>query len=113
LGEVQNFSLATIELVPMHEFRATTQNFGPAIIELDAAMRAGRLRHGRQPCAHMVHRQRRRQGGEPRRNLYPTKSRRDQKIDAAMALIMAIGRAVVEDEQTKGLDGFLANPIFG
>jgi hypothetical protein len=35
------------------------------------------------------------------------KSRPDQKIDAAVAL------AVVEDEQAKGLDGFLANPIFG
>jgi len=33
------------EGVPMHEFRATTQSFSPAIIELDAAMRAGRLRH--------------------------------------------------------------------
>jgi phage terminase large subunit-like protein len=37
------------EGVPMHEFRATTQNFSPAIIELDGAMRAGRLRHGGNP----------------------------------------------------------------
>jgi phage terminase large subunit-like protein len=37
------------EGVPMHEFRATTQNFSPAIIELDAAMRAGRLRHDGNP----------------------------------------------------------------
>jgi len=35
------------------------------------------------------------------------------KIDAAVALIMAVGRAMVEDEQAKGLDGFLANPFFG
>jgi len=27
--------------------------------------------------------------------------------------MMAVGRAMVEDEQAKGLDGFLANPIFG
>jgi len=27
--------------------------------------------------------------------------------------MMAIGRAMVEDEQAKGLDGFLYNPIFG
>jgi len=33
----------------MHEFRATTQNFSPAIIELDAAMRSGRLRHDGHP----------------------------------------------------------------
>jgi phage terminase large subunit-like protein len=48
-----------------------------------------------------------------RGNLYPTKSRPDQKIDAAVALMMAIGRAMVEDEQAKGLEGFLTNPIFG
>jgi hypothetical protein len=33
----------------MHEFGATTQNFSPAIIELDAAMRAGRLHHADHP----------------------------------------------------------------
>jgi hypothetical protein len=37
------------EGVPMHEFRATTQNFSPAIIELDAATRSGRLRHDGNP----------------------------------------------------------------
>jgi hypothetical protein len=41
------------------------------------------------------------------------RSRPDQKIDAAVALMMSIGRAMVEDEQAKGLDGFLSNPIFG
>jgi len=100
------------EGVPMHEFRATTQNFSPAIIELDAAMRAGRLRHDGSPvltwCISNVVGKADRRG-----NLYPTKSRPDQKIDAAVALMMAVGRAMVEDEQAKGLDGFLANPIFG
>ena len=33
------------EGVNMLEFRAMTQNFSPAILELDAAMRSGRLRH--------------------------------------------------------------------
>jgi hypothetical protein len=37
----------------------------------------------------------------------------DQKIDAAVALMKATGRAMVENEEAKGLDGFLANPIFG
>jgi phage terminase large subunit-like protein len=46
-------------------------------------------------------------------NLYPTKSRQDQEIDAAVALMMAVGRAMVEGEEAKGRDGFLANPIFG
>jgi len=100
------------EGVPMHEFRATTQNFSPAIIELDAATRAGRLRHDGNPvltwCIGNVVGKADRRG-----NLYPTKSRPDQKIDAAVALMMAVGRAMVEDEQAKGLDDFLANPIFG
>jgi phage terminase large subunit-like protein len=82
------------------------------IIELDAAMRSGRLRHDGNPiltwCIGNVVGKADRRG-----NLYPTKSRPDQKIDAAVALMMAIGRAMVEDERAKGLDGFLSNPIFG
>ena len=56
----------------MHEFRATTQNFSPAIIELDAAMRSGRLRHDDNPvlewCLGNVVGKAYRRG-----NLYPTK----------------------------------------
>ena len=94
----------------MHEFRATTQNFSPAIIELDAAMRSGRLRHDGNPvlewCLGNVVGKADRRG-----NLYPTKSRPDQKIDAAIALMMAVGRAMAEDESQAGLNGFLENPI--
>lgn len=39
------------EGVPMHEFRATTQNFSPAIVELDAVMRSASAR--RKPCPHV------------------------------------------------------------
>jgi phage terminase large subunit-like protein len=46
-----------------------------------------------------------------RGNLYPTKSRPAQKIDAAVALMMAIGRAMVEDEDQAGLNRFLSDPI--
>jgi phage terminase large subunit-like protein len=88
------------------------QNFSPAIIELGAAMQAGRLRHDGNPvltwCIGNVVGKADRRG-----NLYPTKSRPDRKIDAAVALMMAVGRAMVEDEQAKGLEGFLSNPIFG
>ena len=38
----------------MLEFRATTQNFSPAILELDAAMRSGRLRHDGNPVLEWV-----------------------------------------------------------
>ena len=94
----------------MHEFRATTQNFSPAIIELDAAMRSGRLRHDGNPvlewCLGNVVGKADRRG-----NLYPTKQRPEQKIDAAVALMMAMGRAMIEDEDAKGLNEFLGNPI--
>jgi phage terminase large subunit-like protein len=96
----------------LRRYPGTTQNFSPAIIELDAAMRAGRLRHNGNPLliwcvGNVVGR------ADRRGNLYPTKSRPDQKTDAAVALMIAIGRAMVEDEERKGLDCFLANPIFG
>ena len=94
----------------MFEFRATTQNFSPAIIEIDAAMRAGRLRHDGNPvlewCLGNVVGKADRRG-----NLYPTKQRPDQKIDAAVALMMAIGRAMSEEDANAALDGFLSNPL--
>jgi phage terminase large subunit-like protein len=61
-------------------------------------MRSGRLQHDGNPvlewCVGNV-------VGKPDRrgNFYPTKARPEQKIDAAVALIMAIGRAMVEPEQ--------------
>jgi phage terminase large subunit-like protein len=99
-----------LESVAMHEFRKTTQNFGLAIIELDAAMRSGQLRYDGNPmlewCLANVVGKANRRG-----NLYPTKQRPEQKIDAAVALMMAMGRAMTEDEDAKGLNEFLSNPI--
>jgi phage terminase large subunit-like protein len=98
------------EGVNMLEFRATTQNFSPAILELDAAMRSGRLRHDGDPvlewCLGNV-------VGRPDRrgNLYPAKQRPEQKIDAAVALMMAVGRAMAEDTNEGDLTDFLRNPL--
>ena len=98
------------EGVNMLEFRATTQNFSPAIIELDAAMRSARLRHDGNPvlewCMGNV-------VGKPDRrgNLYPAKQRSEQKIDAAVALMMAVGRAMAEEDGQGDLIDFLRNPI--
>jgi phage terminase large subunit-like protein len=97
------------EGVNMLEFRATTQNFSPAIIKLDAAMRSGRLRHDGNPvlewCMGNV-------VGKPDRrgNLYPAKQRPEQKIDAAVALMMAVGRAMAEDGEPDITD-FLRDPV--
>jgi phage terminase large subunit-like protein len=94
----------------MLEFRATTQNFSPAVLELDAAMRAGRLRHDGDPvlewCVGDV-------VGRPDRrgNLYPAKQRPELKIDAAVALMMAVGRAMAEDTNEGDLEDFLRNPV--
>ena len=96
------------EGVNMLEFRATTQNFSPAILELDAAMRAGRLRHDGAPvlgrCVGNV------VGQEDRRgNLFPAKVR-ENKIDAAVALMMAVGRAMAEEPEPDITD-ILRDPV--
>ena len=87
------------------------QDFSPALIEMVAAMRVGRLRHDGNPalewCLGNVVGKANRRG-----NLCPTKQRSDQKIDAAVAPMMAIGRAMSEEDPKAGADGFLANPLF-
>jgi phage terminase large subunit-like protein len=45
-------------------------------------------------------------------NLYPAKQRPEQKIDAAVALMMAVGRAMAEEGEPDIL-AFLRDPIFG
>ena len=51
--------------------------------------------------------------GRPDRrgNLYPAKQRPEQKIDAAMALMMAVGRAMAEDARQGELEDFLRDPV--
>ena len=94
----------------LFEFRATTQNFSPAILELDAALRSGRLRHDGHPvlgwCAGNV-------VGRPDRrgSLYPAKQRPEQKVNAAVALMTAVGRAMAEDASEGDLMDFLRNPV--
>ncbi len=96
----------------MFDFRTTTQNLSPAIVELDAAMRAGRLTHDGTPvlawCIGNV------VGQEDRRgNLFPTKQR-DGTIDAAVALLMAVGRAQAsESDGAEDITAFLLNPVMG
>ena len=53
--------------------------------------------------------------GKPDRrgNLYPAKQRPEQKIDGAVALMMAVGRAMAEEDGQGNLMDFLLNPIVG
>ena len=90
--------------VPMVEFRATTQNFSEPTKELDAAMRSGRLEHDGNPVTewcigNVVGRY------DARSNVYPKKNRPEQKIDAAVALIMAIGRCIADADESPYADG--------
>jgi len=79
--------------VPVIEFRSNTQNFSAPTRELEAAIRSARIRHdGNGPLAWCI-------GNvvghtDARDNVYPRKARPENKIDAAVALIMAIGRAM-------------------
>ena len=85
------------EGVNVIEFRATTQNFSEPTKELDAAMRSGRLQHDGNPvlswCIGNVVGQ-----YDARGNVYPRKERPEQKIDLAIATIMAIARCLVADD---------------
>lgn len=74
-------------------FRATTQNFSPPTKELDSLMRAGRLRHDGNPVmtwamSNVVGHY------DARQNVYPKRARMTDKIDPAIATIMALGTAM-------------------
>lgn len=79
--------------VPMVELRPTVQNLSAPTKEFDAAMRAGRLHHdGNEVLAWCV-------GNcighyDTNDNVKPNKARPETKIDAALALINALARAM-------------------
>ena len=99
------------EGVPMFDFSTNTQNLSPAINKLDAAMRSGRLAHDGNPllgwCVGNVIGQEDRRG-----NLFPAKVR-ENRIDAAVALMMAIGRAQASEADLQpDISAFLTDPLF-
>ena len=77
---------------------------------IQGGLHSGRLRHDGNPvlewCVGNV-------VGRPDRrgNLYPAKQRPEQKIDAAVALMMAVGRAMAEDANEGDITDFLRNPL--
>ena len=73
-------------------------------------MRSGRLRHDGDPVlewcvGNVVVRP------DRRANLYPATQRPEQKIDAAVALMMAVGRATAEDAGEGDLENSLRDPV--
>lgn len=90
--------------VPMVEFRAVTQNFSEPTKELDAAMRAGRIEHDGNPVltwaiGNVVGKY------DARGNVYPRKARPEEKIDPAIATIMAVARCMTAAESSPYSDG--------
>jgi phage terminase large subunit-like protein len=91
------------------EFRQTVANFSEPTKQLDALMRSGKIGHDNDPVlAWMI-------GNvvghyDAKENVYPRKERPENKIDGAVALIMAIGRHMVFEEHGN-LDEFLKSPV--
>jgi phage terminase large subunit-like protein len=85
------------EGAPMVEVRANVQNFSEPMKRLDELVAARQLEHQADPAlAWMIsnvvcHR-------DVKDNIYPRKEREESKIDAAVGLIMNIGRAFAPRE---------------
>jgi hypothetical protein len=74
-----------------------------------------KLYHGDHGAWYRHARWRLRHDGNPDRrgNRYPTKLRPERKIDAAVVLMMAVGRAMTADDGQADLVEFLRDPAFG
>ena len=84
----------------MIEMRPTVLNFSEPMKQLEALVLEGRLHHDGDPImtwmmsnvvCHV----------DAKDNIYPRKDRAEQKIDGVVALIMALGRAMLTQEQEK------------
>ena len=91
------------------EFRQTVANFSEPTKELDALMRSGKIAHdGNLALSWMI-------GNvvghyDAKDNVYPRKERAENKIDGAVALIMAICLHAAPDNSAN-LDEFLKNAV--
>ena len=91
------------------EFRNTVANMSPAMYELEAAIASGRFHYDGNPVlnwmlSNVVAKI------DAKDNIYPRKQKPENKIDGAVALIMAIGRAMAHEE-TINIDDFINNPV--
>jgi len=80
------------------EYRNTVQNMSPPMREMEAAITAGRWRHGCDPvltwmASNVVAKV------DAKENLYPRKERAENKIDGIVAILMALGRALTLENQ--------------
>lgn len=82
--------------IPVTEFRQSVENYSPAMKEMEAAVLAGRFHHDGNPVmnwmiSNVVAKP------DARDNIYPRKDRDINKIDGAMAALMAVARAMSGD----------------
>lgn len=99
-GELIEDGVTAVELRPI------VLNFSPAMKELEELVTAKRFHHNGDPVLAwaisnvVCHR-------DAKDNIYPRKEMADRKIDPAIALIMAIARAIANKDQTIVYDGDL------
>ncbi len=87
------------------EFRHTVGNMSPAMREVEAAIASGRFHHNDNPClnwmaSNVVAK------SDAKDNIYPRKELPENKIDGMVALLMATGRAMTQDDSA-AFDAFL------
>lgn len=85
------------EGLPVVEFRHTVLSMSEPMKEVEALIRSGKIAHDGDPCfawqiGNVVAKE------DAKDNVYPRKERPENKIDAAVALIMAMGRQLVGSE---------------
>lgn len=94
--------------VPVVEMRAIVVNFSEPMKELDALIRSGKIAHdGNLPFTWMLSNVTGKH--DKKDNVYPNKSRDDNKIDGPVALMMALGRAM--KHRSNGFDDAMNNLI--
>lgn len=94
--------------VPVIEMRPTVLNFSEPMKHLDGIIRAGLIRHNNDPVmTWMISNVTAKE--DAKENVYPRKERPENKIDGAVALMMALGRCMNDDGQD--LDHALDNLI--
>jgi len=110
--QLQQFSIEMVEQgVPMVELRPTVMNFSPAMKEVEQLVASRRLHHACDPVlgwaiANVVcHR-------DAKENIYPRREKNDlaKKIDPAIALFMAMARAMTA-QPTGSIDEWLKAPV--
>lgn len=85
--------------VPVVEMRPTVLNFSEPMKELDILIRAGRIVHPDNPVftwmlSNVTAKL------DKKDNIYPNKERPENKIDGPVALIMALGRAMIGEDNS-------------